>query len=336
MTEYDFLETILSDPTDSTPRLVYADWLDELGDPRGELLRIQEELRQLEVPNRERVEARMRELLSAGVEPLTITKTNELQMKFTLIFPGEFWMGSPRNETGRHPREDLHPVRISEPFYLGCHQLTERDFFWLYDQESEELSVQLTGTRRLEPQLFSWFDGLILCNRLNKMERLPVQYRLTDIQREARDPQPIRSAEVAWLDTKGYRLPTEAEWEFACRAGTTTATPYGDSLSRTDANFRGSKRKAGPKVGVHPPNGFGLYDMIGNAWEWCWDWLDDNYYRESLRVDPAGPEHGRYRVARGGGIHSSIQSCRSAFRNRLTPSNNTDACLRLVLPFRTN
>jgi uncharacterized protein (TIGR02996 family) len=332
MTEQDFLEVIRANPADPTPRLVYADWLDEMGDPRGELVRIQQELRQAEVPHRDRVEARMRELLQAGVEPLTIMKTNSLRMEFVLIFPGEFLMGSPPREWGRHPREDLHPVRITEPFYLGCCQFTERDFFWMHDEASEELSVGFHRNRRLEPQLLSWFDCVILCNRLSGMERLSDQYRLADIQRGTGNTRPIQSATVEWLDTNGYRLSTEAEWEYACRSGTSSATPYGESLSRTDANFRGSKRKAGPKFGVHPPNGWGLYDMIGNAWEWCWDWLDDDYYRQSPLLDPLGPAGGRFRAARGGGRQSNPQSCRSAFRNRLTPSNNTDACLRLVVP----
>jgi sulfatase modifying factor 1 len=342
MTEQDFLDAILSDPKDPTPRLVYADWLDEQGDPRGELIRIQEELRQIAVPHREKIEARMRELLQAGVEPLAITKTNSLRMKFLLIFPGEFLMGSPKSEQGRHPLEHLHAVRISEPFYLSLYQFTERDFFWVHDDNRTEFSVALNPNRRPEPQFLSWYDAVLLCNRLSEMEKSAPNYRLSEVRWadppywQPPEPRFIQSTHVEWLHTAGYRLPTEAEWEYACRAGTTTATPYGETLSRTDARFFGSKRKTGPKVGVHPPNGFGLYDMIGNAWEWCWDRLDDNYYRESPRVDPTGPEHGPFRVARGGGRQSNLPSCRSAFRNRLTPSNNTDACLRLVLSYQPN
>jgi uncharacterized protein (TIGR02996 family) len=342
MLEQDFLDAILADPQDPTPRLVYADWMDDRGDPRGELVRIQEELRQVAVPGRDRLETRMRELLKAGAQPLAITKTNSLRMTFVLIFPGEFLMGSPKSEPGRHPLEHQHPVRISEPFWMSIYQFTERDFFWLHDDNSEALSVELDRRRRPEPQLLSWYDSIVLCNRLSEMEKLPANYRLEKIQRA--DPahwrpntsrRSIQSVDVEWLHTPGYRLPTEAEWEYACRAGTTSATPFGEALSKTDANFQGGKRRKGRKVGKHPPNAFGLYDMIGNAWEWCWDWLDDGYYRESPRTDPAGPEQGRYRVARGGGHQSNLPSCRSTFRNRLTPTNNTDACLRLVLPVRS-
>ncbi len=341
MMEQDFLDAILSHPADPTPRLVFADWLDERGDPRGELVRIQEELRQAAVPHRDKVEARMRELLGAGVEPLTFTKTNSFGIEFVLIFPGEFLMGSPREETGRHPLEHRHVVQISEPFYISRYQFTERDYFWLHDENSEDIvSFEFEGGRRPEPLLLSWYDAAILCNRLSELERLSLNYRLTKI----RPPDPpysrpertqfTQNANVEWRQTNGYRLSTEAEWEYACRAGTTSATAYGETLAKTDARFLGGKRKRGRKVGQHPPNAFGLYDMIGNAWEWCWDWHEDKYYRQSPRVDPSGPEQGQYRVARGGGHQSSAPSCRSAFRNRLTPTNNTDACLRLVLPYQ--
>src|SRR5205814_1699464 len=108
-----------------------------------------------------------------------------------------------------------------------------------------------------------------------------------------------------------YRLPTEAEWEYACRAGTTSATHYGNSLSARQANFNGRDpygvAEPGPfllrptEVGSYPPNAWGLFDLHGNVWEWCADWYGRDYYRQAPVEDPAGPASGSARVIRGGG-----------------------------------
>jgi formylglycine-generating enzyme required for sulfatase activity len=123
-----------------------------------------------------------------------------------------------------------------------------------------------------------------------------------------------------------YRLPTEAEWEYACRAGTTWSAPFhfGESLSSRQANFDGSHpyggAMSGPSlgrtcpVGSYPPNAYGLYDMHGNVWEWCADWFDVNYYPVSPTRDPAGPDEGHERVLRGGSFFYIGSSCRAAIR----------------------
>ena len=115
-----------------------------------------------------------------------------------------------------------------------------------------------------------------------------------------------------------YRLPTEAEWEFACRAGTTTAYHFGNSLSSEQANF-GNKLKRTTTVDSYPPNGFGLYDMHGNVNQWCQDWYGD--YPHAKVVDPQGPQSGRERVLRGGSWVSIPHLCRSAHRTRSEPGN---------------
>jgi formylglycine-generating enzyme required for sulfatase activity len=127
-----------------------------------------------------------------------------------------------------------------------------------------------------------------------------------------------------------YCLPTEAEWEYACRAGTSTPFHLGSSLTSTQANFDGDYpygAAQGPylgrtcAVGSYEPNSFGLYDMHGNVWEWCADWYDRDSYKDSPRCDPAGPSAGSSRVCRGGSWDCFGQRCRSAWRNGTEPAN---------------
>ena len=112
-----------------------------------------------------------------------------------------------------------------------------------------------------------------------------------------------------------YRLPTEAEWEYACRAGTTTTYSYGDSLTKSDANIGGKSTKV---VGSHKPNAFGLYDMHGNVWEWCEDWYGD--YPAGAVTDPKGPATGKVPVLRGGSFFNDVSSACSSYRSNYTPS----------------
>jgi formylglycine-generating enzyme required for sulfatase activity len=126
-----------------------------------------------------------------------------------------------------------------------------------------------------------------------------------------------------------YRLPTEAEWEYACRAGTTTPFHFGNALTSDLANIVGNlPERAATRgdylartcaVGSYPGNAFGLYDMHGNVWEWCADWFDENYYPHSPETDPAGPPGGTRRSLRGGGWYYPAHICRSAFRYRYEP-----------------
>jgi formylglycine-generating enzyme required for sulfatase activity len=128
-----------------------------------------------------------------------------------------------------------------------------------------------------------------------------------------------------------YRLPTEAEWEYACRGGATSSKPFsfGDSLCSTQANFHGNYPSSGAvqgpylgcttPVGSYKPNTFGLYDMHGNVWEWCRDWYGENYYSRSPRLDPQGQPNGRARVVRGVSWDIWGEECSSAIRNRREP-----------------
>ena len=164
------------------------------------------------------------------------------------------------------------------------------------------------------------------------------KYEVTQEQYEAvmgKNPSDIKGAKlpvanVSWLDCKefikklnaktngGYRLPTEAEWEYACRAGTTTAYSFGDKMTPKDANYEDSKIGKPVEVGSYQPNAFGLYDMHGNVWEWCEDWHGEYPFAVTY---PKGPATGENRVLRGGSFDLTVSSARSSYRLYITPTD---------------
>jgi formylglycine-generating enzyme required for sulfatase activity len=227
------------------------------------------------------VQGKIPTLPSSGKEnaALETAITNSIGMKFVLISAGEFQMGSPANEAGRGSDETQHKVKITKPFYL---------------QTTEVTQAQWKAVMGNNPSGFKGDD-------------LPVERVSSDDAQEF----------IKRLSTKEglkYRLPTEAEWEYACRAGSTTGFCFGDDESKLGEYawyYENSDNKTHP-VSQKKPNAWGLYDMHGNVWEWCYDWYDS--YRNSPAEDPQGPASGQNRVLRGGSWSGNEGNCRSADR----------------------
>lgn len=216
--------------------------------------------------------------------------TNSIRIKMNLIPAGTFEMGSPENEKIRDSDEGpIHQVTISKPFYMGICQVTQGQ----YEKIVGDNPSVFKGTN-LPVEWVSWDDAVAFCQKLTEMEQSSGQLR----------------------KNYEYRLPTEAEWEYACRAGTTTRFYWGGKIGSAKVNShiwhtKNSRSKTHP-IGRKNPNAFGLHDMCGNVWEWCSDWKGD--YPEDPVTDPAGPETGEYRVLRGGSWLDNHILCRSAYR----------------------
>jgi formylglycine-generating enzyme required for sulfatase activity len=251
------------------------------------------------------------------------TLTNSIGMKLVLIPAGKFLMGSPATEKERDPQEVQHEVEITKPFYLGAYEVTQAQYARLMGKPREGgRHNPWNPGARFEPGRGGSLDHPIENIRWNHV----VEFckRLTALPEEKKAG-------------RKYRLPTEAEWEYACRAGTTTPFAFGTSLSSKQANFNGrfpyGGAPAGPylrqtaKVGSYAPNAWGLYDMHGNVAEWCSDFYDPDYYKKSPKRDPTGPAKGVlstdykgfYRIVRGGCWVDEGRACRSAYRFRAMP-----------------
>jgi len=228
---------------------------------------------------------------------------NSTGMKLALIPAGEFMMGSKEEERtvalaeakswskGRVRTEGpQHKVKITKPFYLGKYEVTQTQWEAMMGNNPSEFQGPDNPVEQV-----SWND---------------VQKFLTKMN-------------VAF-EKKGmvFGLPTEAGWEYACRAGTTTSFYFGDNpaLLKQHGWFSGNARATTHPVGQGKPNAWGLYDMHGNVEEWCSDWNRKTYYEVSPPVDPVGPPSGEHRVFRGGGFRDAPVCCRSAYRDYTYPN----------------
>lgn len=225
---------------------------------------------------------------------------NSIGIEFRLIPPGTFMMGS---EDGEADQKPVHEVRFTKPFYLGVYEVTNAQ--WKAVMGGEPPSQWKDDDRPVET--VKWTDAVAFCQKLSVM------------------PEEQKAGRV-------YRLPTEAEWEYACRAGTTTKWVSGNDeailgdFAWFDSNSNSQTHPAGQKK----PNSWGLYDMHGNVWEWCGDWY--GLYAAEAVADPQGPDSGSSRVIRGGSWYRSAGYCRSVDRYGVEPSDrDDDAGFRLAL-----
>jgi formylglycine-generating enzyme required for sulfatase activity len=263
--------------------------------------------------------------------------TNSVGMKLARIPPGKFTMGSPTEEEWRNPiDEQQHEVEITRELWLGVHEVTQAQFQKVMGYNPSFFSHNGRGKQGAD---YDWKPAggkdrvkIDTCN-------FPVENMSWDEAVEFCQKLSVLGAEKK--AGRKYCLPSEAEWEYACRgrAPSYQAFHVGDSLSSRQANFvdfRG--RKEGTcRVGSYEPNSFGLFDMHGNVREWCADRYDARYYARSPQKDPAGPAEGESRVMRGGCWSDFQRHCRSARRNRYSPgvrSNRLGFRVAMVLWMR--
>jgi uncharacterized protein (TIGR02996 family) len=329
--EETFRGALRDDPADEVTWLALADFLDDDGQgQRAELLRLTRQLRSMPPRKRAGVRERVTALLEAGVRPVVVERTNSIGMRFALVPPGRFLMGGREGEDVREKNEPQHEVEITRPFWLGVFPVTQAQ--WKKVMRNNPSSFRRSGLRKDEVkgmdtadfpvEMVGWYDAKRFLEVLNG-----------------------KAAEKKLGG--GHRLPTEAEWEYACRAAGLSEEPFclkapSASLCSAQANFDGTQpaggAPAGPylgrttKAGSYGPNPLGLYDLHGNVWEWCQDWSGGRSEDASPRADPTGPAEGSLRMARGGCWYCAGDVCRAAGRGRVTPeTRNYGVGFRIAL-----
>jgi sulfatase modifying factor 1 len=224
---------------------------------------------------------------SAEGKPFAIP---DLSMEMLWVKPGTFEMGSPSSEKDRLDRETPHSVTLTQGFYLGKHEVTQSQ----WEKVMGSNPSRYKGADRPVEKV-SWPDVTSFCNKLTASERTA-----------GRLPAGMT-----------YQLPTEAQWEYACRAGTKTSFSFGDSLTSGQANISGGPGET-TAVGKYPGNSWGFHDMHGNVWEWCADRY--GIYPTVAATDPVGPADGSFRVLRGGSWGNTADYARSADRDWFEPA----------------
>ena len=254
----------------------------------------------------------------ADAVQMPVEIVNSVGMRLRLVPPGSFLMGSQPDEPGRGPDEWLHDVSIRRPFFIGCCEVTQQQYAQVTGNKPSLFRpggawadrVAGRDTSQFPVDSVNWFDAVAFCRLLSRQE-------------QAEHP------------GRRYRLPTEAEWEYCCRAGSTTLFPAGKDQDgiREYANFRHRESPGRPlPVASLEANPLGLHDLHGNLWEWCRDWYGDREPHRQRYVDPRGPLRGTTRVIRGGGYGSGPARVRSAERTADPPSvGDPDTGFRVIL-----
>ncbi len=237
-------------------------------------------------------EAKRRQKETAAALGVPVKQSVELpggvELIMVLIPPGEFQMGSVKGEFNERP---IHAVKITKGYYLGATEVTQAQWSAIMDRNHGKFKGPERPVERV-----SWDDCQEFCRRLTQRE-----------QKAGKLPKGV-----------AYRLPGDAEWEYACRAGTASPFCFGQTITTSQVNYagpKGERRRSTTPVGTFPANAWGLYDMHGNVWEWCQDWLQP--YKGGR-----GPDHrGRFRILRGGSWTDDASFCRSACRRGSHPNH---------------
>ena len=222
---------------------------------------------------------------------------NEVNITLIYIPAGQFDMGSPIEEIKRDSDEAQHRIKLTKPFYIGKFEVTQLQYRVIMSENPSKF-----GGDKLPVDNVNWYEACRFLKKLSDKTGLKL------------------------------RLPTEAEWEYACRAGTKTAFNTGTTIDSDFANYDatqpyadgiiGKELKRTSEVGSYQPNAFGLYDMHGNVWEWCSDFYDKDYYKVTPLMDTKGPIEGKSKVIRGGAWNEKAYKCRSADRNNRGEKTN--------------
>ena len=240
---------------------------------------------------------------------------NGVGMSFVLIPAGSFKMGEAGFRSNESP---VHEVVLTTALYMGTGLVTQQTYRAVTGQSPAYFTAERGGSPNHPVERVTWDDAVRFCERLSGRPE----------ERAA---------------GRRYRLPTEAEWEYAARGGATTPFPFGEAFTAAHGTFDArfpfpegtvaGEAVVGPTpVGKFPTNSFGLLDVCGNVWEWCSDWYDQGYYAVSPVRDPAGPPEGTRKVVRGGSWKNQGHSCRPAYRNALPPyQKNSATGFRVVL-----
>ena len=255
--------------------------------------------------------------LTSETTPEFVSKSTG--MRLVLIPEGTFKMGAAKDEASALADEKpQHNVRLTRPFYVGVYEVTQREYTKIMKNNPSQFAGDGNPVEKV-----SWYDALEFCNKLSAGDGFPHYYALTNTVDKNRS---IQSARVAINGGAGYRLPTEAEWEYAASGGDERPSPFGfpnpGNANVLDANSRvGLKHTT--KIGSYKPNEFGLFDTVGNVYEWCQDNHDPVAYaqRSGTVEDPLVNAESAYRVIRGGSWNAPGKESRSAHRSRENPDH---------------
>jgi formylglycine-generating enzyme required for sulfatase activity len=238
---------------------------------------------------------------------------------------GTFQMGSPETEKSRNSNETQHSVTLTG-FYMGKYPVTQAQYEAVMGTNPSRFVTPVspeTSTANRPVEWVWWYDALVFCNKLSMNESLTPAYRINGSTDPATwvsiSDAAIWNAVEIVAGSTGYRLPTEAQWEYACRAGTTTAYNTGATISDNTGWYSSNSGSRTHSVGEKPANAWGLHDMHGNVYEWCWDWYGS--YASGTQTDPTGAVSGDSRVLRGGSWNESLgHYLRSACRAYVDPN----------------